>query len=185
MEALSIAIGLQLYWVQPKTFGRQFELRTENNLFGSLRFETAFGTLATAESAAGHWTFKRVGFLNPRVTIREAGANDDLAVYWPKFWGDGWLEYVKGSRFHWKSTNFWGTEWGFANVQEQLLFVLKPGIEKPKLSDLLKTQAVVEIESQEHSLAELPLLLMLGWYLMILHQEDTMVTVTTTTAAVS
>lgn len=138
MEALSTTIGLQLYWVQPKTFERQFELRTENSLFGVLRFETALGTLATAETATECWKFKRVGFLNPRVTIREAGANDDLAVYWPKFWGAGWLEYVKGSRFHWKSTNFWGTEWCFANVQEQLLFVLKPGIERQRLSDLLR-----------------------------------------------
>jgi hypothetical protein len=184
MEAFSTAIGLQLYWVQPKTFERQFELRTEDGLFGGLRFETALGTLATASSATGRWTFKRVGFLNPRVTIREAGANDDLAVYWPKLWGDGWLEFVKGSKFLWKATNFWGTEWGFSNVQEELLFVLKPGVEKPKLSDLLKTQAVVEIGPQGHGQAELPLLLMLGWYLMILHQEDTTVTVTTTTAAV-
>jgi hypothetical protein len=184
MEAFSTAIGLQLYWVQPKTFERQFELRTQNGLFGGVRFETDWGTLATASSATGRWTFKRVGFLNPRVTVREAGANDDRAVYWPKLWrGDGWLEFVKGGRFHWKSTNFWGTEWGFSNVQEELLFVLKPGVEKPKMSDLLKTQGVVEIGPQGHGQAELPLLLMLGWYLMILREIDA--TAAATTAVVS
>jgi hypothetical protein len=185
MEAISTAMGLQLYWVQPKTFERRFELRTEDDLFGDVRFEKAFGTLATASSATGRWTFKRVGFLNPRVTIREAGASDDRAVYWPKFWrGDGWLEFVKGSKFHWKSTNFWGSEWGFFNVQEELLFVLKQGGEKHKLSDLLKTQGVVEIGPQGHGEAELPLLLLLGWYLVVLHQEDAAVVVLAGGAAV-
>lgn len=182
METISTAIGLNLYWVQPRTFERQFELRTEDRLFGNLRFEKALGTLATGSSAAGRWTFKRVGFLNPRVTIREAGANDDLGVYWPKHWSGGWLEFVKGGKFHWKATNFWGTEWGFCDVQDRLLFVLKPGVEKAKLSDLLKTQAVVEIAPQSHAHAALPLLLLLGWYLMILHQEDTAVTMATTAA---
>ena len=182
MEAISSAIGLQLHWVQPKTMERRFELCGDDHLFGSLRFESAFGTLATAELAGVRWTFKRVGFLNPRVTIREAGSNENLAVYWPTFWGDGWLEYVNGSLFHWKSINFWGTAWGFADPQEQLLFLLKSGSEHPKLADLLKTQAVVGIEPAGQHVPELPLLLSLGWYLMILHLEDSTTTVATTTA---
>lgn len=182
MEELSTALDRQFYWVQPKTLARQFELRSGDTLFGTLRFETATGTLAIAESATSRWTFKRVGFLNPRVTIREDGGTEDVAVYWPKFWGDGWLEYADGSRFHWKSTNFWRTEWGFANAQEQYLFVLKPGVEKSQVSDLLKSQVVVEIASQGHDQAELPLLLMLGWYLAVLHQDDTTMTAATTAA---
>jgi hypothetical protein len=38
MKALSNATGLQLYWVQLETFERQFELRTEDDLFGGVRF---------------------------------------------------------------------------------------------------------------------------------------------------
>ncbi len=181
MEILSDAAISKLYWVQPKTLKRQFELRTENNLFGTLDFETTLGTLATAKNATGHWTFKRVGFLNPRVTIREIGADNDFAIYHPKFWDDGWLNCTDGKNFHWKSVNFWETEWGFTNAQEQLLFTLKLGVEKLKFSDILKTQAVVNVDPQGSILAELPLLLMLGWYLMILHQDDT---TATTTAAI-
>ncbi|HPR65350.1 MAG TPA: hypothetical protein PK014_14165 [Thermoanaerobaculia bacterium] len=185
MEPLSSAIGLPLYWVQNKAFGRQFELRAKNMLFGTLRFEQALGTLATAESESGSWTLKRVGFLNVRVTIREAGRTDDLAVYWPRLWGDGWLETSRGSRFHWLSTNFWRTEWGFAQSDDRPLFVMKKGTEEPTLSDLLKSQAVVEIEPEGNGLEEISLLLMLGWYLMILHQEDTMVGTTAAITAVT
>ena len=184
MDTLSTAIGIQLYWVQPKILDRQFVLRSSENIFGTLSFETAFGTLATATSATGRWTFKRVGFLNPRVTIREGGANADLAVYWPKLWSDGWIEFAQGNKFHWKSLKFWGTEWGCANAQEEMLFVLRPGTEKHQLSDLLKTQAVVDIQSHAYDIEELPLLVMLGWYLMILNEADTAATVVTTTAAI-
>jgi hypothetical protein len=176
MEALSTAIGSKLFWAQPKTLERQFELRTEGCLFGTLRFEKALGTLATASSAAGRWTFKRAGFMNPRVTIREAGRDADLAVYWPKLWGGGVLECANGSRFQWKSMNFWATTWGFADTREELVFTMKPGAEKSKLSDLLKSQAIVEIGTPSYALAELPLLLMLGWYLMIMQQDDAAIT---------
>ncbi len=106
MQALSTVVGRQLHWIQPTALERWFELRAEDDLVGSLRFETAFGTRATAQTADASWTFKRVGFLNPRVTVREAGAELDVAIYQPKFWGDGWLAFPDGRVFHWKSTNF-------------------------------------------------------------------------------
>lgn len=182
MEKLSAAVGSQLCFVQPKALERQFELRTAKSLFGVISFETALGTRATAEVATGRWTFKRVGFLNPRVTIREAGSDADVGVFWPKFSGGGWLEFSHGGRFQWKSLNFWASTWGFANPGGELVFTLKPGAEKFKLSDLFRTQAVVEIGTASFGLAELSLLLMLGWYLMIMQQDDAAATVVTTTA---
>jgi hypothetical protein len=108
------------------------------------------------------WTFMGAGFFKRRVTIRESGAKDDLAVFRPNLRGDGWVEFFKGSKFQWKSTDFWGVEWGFSNVQEELLFVLKS-----KPSYPLQIQSIVEIGVQSHDLDELPLLLMLGWYLRV------------------
>lgn len=171
-RGLDQAAYLQLYWTQPSVLERHFELYSDNILLGDLRFETAstaHGTLVTPGSAAECWTFKGARFsLKPCVTIRKDGTNDDLAVYRPKLWGGGWVEFVKGTGFQWKSTSFWGTEWGFSNTQEELLFVLKP-----KQFDLLKVQSVVEIGAQWHDLDELPLLLMLGWYLRVRDSYDT------------
>ena len=116
--------------------------------------------------------------------FREAGVKDDWALFWPKFRGDGWLEPVRGNRFHWKAMNFWGTAWGFFDAKEALLFALKPGVENPRLPDFLKTQAVVELAPQGRGLSELPLLLMLGWCLMILLQGDSAAEAAATTAAI-
>jgi hypothetical protein len=165
VKALSNAVGLQLHWVQPTIFARHFELYSENSLVGELRFETAataYSTLTMAGSATESWTFKGAGFLKRRVTLRDSRAKDDLAVFWPNLRGEGWVEFFKGSKFHWKSTNFWRTEWGFFSVHEELLFVLKS-----KPSYPLQIQSVVEIGAQWHDLDELPTLLMLGWYLRV------------------
>ena len=165
MKALSTTVGLQLHWVQPTIFARHFELHSENNLLGELRFEKAskaYGTLMMAGSATESWTIKDAGFLKRRVTIRESGAKDDLAVFQPNFRGDGWVEFFEGSKFHWRSRNFWRTKWGFSNVQEELLFVVKS-----KPSYPLQVQAIVEIGAQWRDLDELPLLMMLGWYLRV------------------
>ena len=83
METLSKVAGLPLYWVQPDTFARWFELRAGENLVATLGWQTSCGTLAMAESGDGRWTFKRLGFLNPRVAVREAGSEIDIATFWP------------------------------------------------------------------------------------------------------
>ena len=172
MEPLTSNHDSKLSWVQPKTFERQFELRAGGKLFGTLRLEKALGTLATAHAATGTWTFKRSGFLNPRVTVREAGGETDAAVFWPRVWGGGWLDYPTGKRFQWKSMNFWGSAWAFTGMQGETVFTMRPGSEESRLSDLLKNQALVDVDAHAYDLTELPLLLMLGWYLMIMQHEE-------------
>jgi hypothetical protein len=165
MKALSDAVGLQLHWVHPNIFARDFELHSGNNVLGELRFEkaaTAHGTLTTAGTAMEGWTFKTAGFLKGRLIIRESAAKDDLAVFRSNFRGDGWVQFLQGSRFHWKSTKFWRPEWGFSDAREERLFVLKS-----KPSYPLQIQSIVEIGAKWHDLDELPLLIMLGWYLRV------------------
>jgi len=183
MDTSPTADAAQLHWVQPRASERQFELRSQEGVVASLRFEKACGSLATAGSHAGSWTFKRAGFLNPRVTIRLAGANPDLGVFWPRFAGGGWLDLANGGRFHWKSTNLWSSEWGFLNAREEPLFVLRLGGGRQKPPDLLKTQASIEIMPRGQGLPELPLLMALAWYLTILQKEDATVAIIAATSA--
>lgn len=84
MEPLDINPGNRLTWSQPKALERTFELRDGNRLFGSLSFVKSFGSLAGASLATGDWTFKRVGYFRPRVTVRRRGQETDLAFYEPK-----------------------------------------------------------------------------------------------------
>jgi hypothetical protein len=172
VEKLSEATAGGLYWVQPERFARWFELRTEGQLVATLGWETSCGTLARGEAASGSWTLKRVGFLNPRVTVRESGSEVDLATFWPRWMGDGTLEFAYGKAFRWQSTNFWATDWMFTATDGTPLVAFKEGSEEGGLSNLFKMQSLVEIQAQALELVELPLLILVGWYLMILRQDD-------------
>ena len=172
MERLLELTDADLYWVQPERFSRWFELRAEDDPVATLGWETSCGTLARGASADGSWTFKRVGFLNPRVTIRESGSELNLAVFWPRWMGDGTLEFAYGKAFRWQSTNFWGTDWMFTSADGTPLVAFKEGAPDRKLSNLFKMQALVEVHAEARDLVELPLLILTGWYLMILRRDD-------------
>jgi hypothetical protein len=74
-------VGKELEWVQPSALKMEFELRADDETAATLRFRSSLGSLATAESGDGCWTFKRVGFWRTRVTIRACDGETDLAVF--------------------------------------------------------------------------------------------------------
>ena len=173
MESLQVTPDSRPHWAQPKALERAFELRDGNRLLGTLQFPKSLGSLAVASLAAGEWTFKRVGFFRARVTVRSAGQEIDLAVYQPKGWGsEGELHFASGRSYLWKPANFWATRYAFVDGAGRPVVTFKPGSEESKLSALFKFQALVEIDPSAGQLQELPLLVSLGWYLMILHHQD-------------
>jgi len=172
MTKLSQLEGAQAEWMQPKTFERLYELRWGEETLAWLSFRSSTGTLASAETGEGSWTFKRVGFLNPRITVRAVGDEEDLAVYHPKFWGDGVLSLKSGLHFAWKPTNFWSTAWAFIDAEEKVVIAFQPGVEKERLRDILKTQFTLTLHQIGAIRETAPLLATLGMYLLILHQAD-------------
>ena len=66
MDRISDLTGQSLEWLQPKTLERHFELQAGPAQLATLTFHSAWGTLATAETADGTWAFRRVGFLTRR-----------------------------------------------------------------------------------------------------------------------
>jgi hypothetical protein len=173
MELIQKAQNIPLYWVQPKTMARYFLLHSGEHEFASLDFQSAFGSLAIADTAEHTWSFKRMGFFNPRVTVRRPNEEIDLAVYQPRWTGtEGTLTLSGGRAFQWKATNFWATKFAFLDSSGEPLLWFKEGAEESHISDLFKTQALLEIEPAGWQLAELELLVTLGWYLLILYHED-------------
>ena len=113
MTGLDQAVGTRFEWRQPEAFRRYHELMADGRNVASLRFEKGCGTLATAEYGDAQWTFKRSGFWSPRVSVRQAGSQTDLAVFTPRWTGGGELAFAGGLKFPLKSLSFWGGEWAF------------------------------------------------------------------------
>jgi len=173
MEPIRNAKNIPLYWVQPKTMARFFTLHSGEHEYATLDFASAFGSLAIAITAEYTWSFKRMGFFNPRVTVRRPEEETDLAVYQPRWTGtEGTLTIADGPTFQWRATNFWATKFAFLDSSGEALLWFKEGSEQGRLSDLFKTQALLEITPAGWQADELDLLVTLGWYLLILYHED-------------
>ena len=164
--------GSHAKWVQPKTTERRFELRVGDRLVGSLAYRSKTGTLALAESARGRWTFKRVGFFNTRVTVREEGTETDLAVFRPNLWGHGALVFMDRSSFAWRSKGVWRTAWELTNAANRSIIQFRPGVQDQKRRDAFKTQATVTNERDAPSGERLHILLGFGMYMLVGHEDD-------------
>ena len=163
MSSLRDAVGQELIWSQPSRMHQAFELRAGDSSLGSLEFER--GTLANGAVEDQRWTFKREGFWHPQVTVRKPGSDDNVAVFKPRWAGGGTLQLRQGRELRFAAANFWHSQWDWVDGDQPLvLFKSHAG--------LLKTEGEVEIESSALPSAETPLLVVLGWYLLILFGRD-------------
>ena len=177
MQSIRKIAPATLYWVQLRAIRHEFELRSGDELCGMLHWEKAFGSLASATSDDGQWTFKRVGFLNPRVTIRQPGSDMDIAIFKPGWTGSGVLEFPSGRRFQWEHKDFWRLDWTFQESGQELLrFKSKAGS--------LKMNVRVDLAPSVKTLPEASLLALLGMYLLVLTRDDSVVAASVTPATV-
>jgi hypothetical protein len=155
----------QLTWGQPTALARMYELKTDDEVAGTLEFHNVSGSLATARVGTRCWTFKRVGFFQSRVVVRACGASPDVAVFRPQTWlGGGTLETTDGKRIL-VDTSFWKSVMRFTLDSGETLATLAT-------SGVFHLTGTVQINSGSTELEQLPLLLSLGWYLVVMMHSD-------------
>ena len=175
MRPISEVAGEELLWIQPAARKRDHELHAGDDVVATLHFQR--GSLADAEAAGAHWTFKREGFWHPRVTVRTAGSDADLAVFHPRWVGGGALEFPDARAVRLSSANFWQSEWVWQEGEQPLIrFKGRHG--------LIKARGAVEVLPEGAALPDLPMLILLGWYLILLHAEDSAAASSASTVAV-
>ena len=113
--------GEQLTWTQPHLFGSDYELHRGDQVIGTLRFRSSWGSLATAEIDGGCWTFKRLGFLQTRVSIKACAAEADLGIFRNNTWSGGGTLELPGGGLIQANTNFWHSRYEFAAAGDQPL----------------------------------------------------------------
>lgn len=176
MRPISETAGEELLWIQPAARRREHELRAGDDVVATLRFQR--GSLADAEAEGHHWTFKRQGFWQPRVTVRAPGSDADVAVFRPRWAGGGALDFADGRSVRLSSANFWQSQWVWQEKDQPLiLFKGRHGI--------VKAKGAVEIQPGAESRLDTPLLVLLGWYLILLHADDTAAATVGATVAAS
>jgi hypothetical protein len=181
-EEPAIGARMNLRWVQPRAHEHWYELRSGRQLLATLIWEPGHGSVAVAESGQSRWTFKQVGFHNRHVTVREAGTAANVAVYRPRWVGDGSVQFPDGRTYRWRSSDLRGSEWCFQDSSGHSLLSFRCELEQATLSALFRKQAHVEVHRSGQARPELPLLMLLGWYLLILRRQDARVAAGATVA---
>jgi len=147
----------ELKWVQRDS--RNDELVSGKEVLGKLQWTSKLRSLVTAESADGKWTFKRGGFLRPKITIREYGKDNDLYTANIGWNGEATLWLPDQGRFRWVP-NIWHTKWTLMiNDEKEIMSI--------QLDGFSKVSGNVSIEDTSVSIQTLSLLALLGWYLII------------------
>jgi hypothetical protein len=155
-----------LKWVQPKMMKMSYELLDGDEVLATVEFRSAFGSLATATSADGVWTFKRTGFFRPLVTVRKEGSEKDVATFRDSTWKQGGTLELSDGRRYLASTNFWSTKYDISSESGE------PLISFERIGGLFHMSTEVRIHAEAAHKPELPWMVMLGWYLIVLMHRD-------------
>lgn len=145
---------------KPKARGTKwwFSIRAGDALLGGLRFDRLFRTDATADAAGGRWTFRHLGWTRRRFSITR-----DTQVI-AQFDKPGTLT-LEGVPFGWRHTSPADAEYGWFEA-DRLLLTMRPRATGPALAE-------ARLAAPTHP--QLPLLMLFGFYLFLLAENDTAV----------
>ena len=160
MQHLNNTPASTLYWIQPRWGKPEFELRSNDELFCTLRWSTySVWNPISVISADGQWTLISQW---PR-TVRIISSDYDVALSesgWP--WLTRIVEFANGRRFHWRR-NFWQTQCTFSGEGTDNLLLFKAARIWP-----FKMKVRVDLAQRVKDLPEASLLAALGLYLLFL-----------------
>lgn len=172
----------ELVWVKPKWSRFFFELRAGETVVATLAWTG--GSRAVAECAGARYRFSREGWLRQRILVREGasgGASGDDApeetvATFARRRGDGTLTFPDGRTFLWRKPRVWTSERVWADRNETVLVRFNPVTRESPVTVLSQPPAA--------DLAELPLLILLGQYLIVLAAQEAAAAGTAATIAV-
>ena len=177
MRSIKDFKGSAMAWVQPRALERQYELRSGQELFATLTWVKVFGSLAEVQTSDGRFTLKRGGFLRPYVTIRDTAMENDLAILKIGMFRHGTLEFTNGKRISLVSGRFWGFEWEFVDENGQKLCSMR------MKTQMMKYSAEVTLFEPLRKDSDLMVMLLVGWYTMVLMSEEAAATAVASTSA--
>jgi hypothetical protein len=167
VRTIQEAAPSNLSWQQPRALRAEYELRAGDELLGALRKSGTFSAAMEAEIGTARFTLKAEGFFRSRIAVREAGATGEPAVFGRNgFLGAGELALPDGRSYRWKMTSFWGSRWAFLDDSD------RPLVSFRSRNRFLRAGCDVEIAPGTLARPELPILVLLGWYLLLRMRKD-------------
>jgi hypothetical protein len=161
MKSMKDAAG-RLTW--KRSTDNRSELHDGDALVGTITLGDNEGT---GETADGKWSFHKHGFLNPHVLVRDAKTRKQVGRFEATMTGGGVLILIDGRNFR-VAGNTWKAEWRWlATTEDELVTFKYSGFAVDG-----SPEGTVEIHDKGQETAHLPMLVVLGCYLIHLIAES-------------
>jgi len=155
--------GQTLQWKQQKRLRSEYQLHSQDHLWGTLQFEkNQFLPRATAQTANQEWGFKYTRFSLPKVTVQKKNDLVAQAIIETNWGWRGTMILAEGPRYTWKSIEYAEKEFCFLSPDNHPMVFIQP------YTSFLKLEAEVEIDPAVLHHPHLPLMVMVGWFLVLL-----------------
>ena len=161
-RALRDALHGELLWRRHGVFSRDLVLESGSDVLAALRWQSVWNREAIGESADGRWLFTRrlAGIFERQVLVRDVGTRADVATFSGRR-RHGAVRFTTGVEFKWRRSGFWRPECTWSSALQPRLLAYKSRFGFRRLYD-------VEVHAAARDCAELPVLMLLGIYLMSL-----------------
>jgi hypothetical protein len=151
-----------LRWLRHGDSPLEFELLSGDAVVASLTWKATTGSLAAARTASAAWSLKRVGFLNPRVTVRTEGAKTDVARLSVHL-NYHRIEIVGSESYRFHRAGVLVPAWQVTEEGGKEILHVEPVREGRKL-----VGGAVIAPASVKGLTALPLLIVVSWYFIVL-----------------
>ncbi len=150
-----------LVWSRPGVFSRQMRLEAGSELLAVLRWERLLSFEAVAETGDGRWIIGRHATGTPRwqVVARDARSLAEVATYTHSWRGPRAAHFASGAQFTWEREGFWRPTYFWSSAQQPRMIGFKRTMG-------WKHSVEMSVDPSAHGIAELPVLVLLGAYLM-------------------
>ncbi len=176
MKPLHAYLAARLYWTQPTVLTRSYELHANSPgseiTVARLCFEHPFGSLAEGQTTTGWWCFRRRGFFESVVTVSSRGCNETVAAYRPHWTGTRGEITTGQGIYTFRTANLWGSRYEIRNEEDEPLITYRSGCPDAGLSSFFKSQSTVTFTEAGTAEPLIDLLVVAGWYLIVLSRDD-------------
>jgi hypothetical protein len=157
-----------LAWRRPGLFRRALELEAGSERLAGLRWEKWFSFEAIAEAADGRWIIgrRRGAALAREYVVRDAASDSEVASFTRTWRGTGTVRFASGASYRWGREGFWRARYAWMVADDRPLIAFRGVLGFQRSYEM-------EVDPAARSLAELPVLVLLGGYVMamISHQR--------------
>jgi len=157
-------LGRDVVWVKPSWLRREYQLIADGDPIATLRFSGMFSNEVTVYGLGEQWVFNRKGFFRQEIVTENEYEGEVSRPFRYRWTGGGTLYLDDGDTLQFKH-GFWGSKsyWQTSSGIELITFVKR---------SWWRSQVAVEFNPYVERFTELPVLVFLGFYLRILHEQD-------------